>query len=92
MATPPTEYCIFDREAKSPYIAVLYATEQLAKQDLDGLLRPYPEGHAWRQRLYVAAAPERVAQHMKHRYSEDQRQKRSLAAKRRKPRLPKVQA
>ncbi len=36
-----------------PYVDVAYATEGKAEEARQDLLRPYPEGHAWRRRLYI---------------------------------------
>lgn len=57
-------WIIYDTVAKKEYVDVKYATEQKAKRELADLLRPYPPGHEWRNRLLVKeAAPAVESRH-----------------------------
>lgn len=42
---------IYDR--KRVYINTPFAVQEEAKQELQALLRPYPQTHEWRRRLHV---------------------------------------
>ena len=46
-------WIILDTKTGNPYIHVFWPTEDKAKFELKGLLKPYPPRHLWRKRLKV---------------------------------------